>query len=71
MLASHQLTADELLRWKLGFARRAGKTVVAVETITPRPRIGIPLTFWPPKPWPEHARDLMTLGAAARRLLAR
>ncbi len=70
MLAGHQLTADELLHWKLELARRAGKTVVAVETITPRPRVGIPITFWPPKPWPDHARDLMALGAgSARRLL--
>ncbi len=70
MLAGHQLTADELLHWKMELARRAGKTVLAVETITPRPRIGIPITFWPPKPWPEHARDLMALGASsARRVL--
>ncbi|MGH8584995.1 MAG: patatin-like phospholipase family protein, partial [Gammaproteobacteria bacterium] len=65
MLAGHQLTADELLHWKIELARRAGKTVSAIETITPRPRIGIPITFWPPKPWPEHARDLMALGAAS------
>jgi len=71
LLASHQLTADELLRWKLELARRAGKTVIAVETITPRPRIGVPLTLRPPKPWPEHARDLMALGAASARRVRR
>ena len=65
MLAGHQLTADELLRWKIELARRAGKIVVTAETVSPRPRIGIPITFSPPKPWPDHARDLMALGVAS------
>lgn len=71
MMAGHQLASDELLRWKSELARRAGKVVLASETVTPRPRIGIPLTLPPPKPWPEHARDLMELGAvSARKVLA-
>jgi predicted acylesterase/phospholipase RssA len=70
MMAGHQLTADELLRWKAELARRAGKTVHTIETITPRPRFCIPLTPPPPKPWPDHARDLMEFGAvSARKLL--
>jgi NTE family protein len=67
MLAGNQLAADELLYWKLELARRAGKTVVSAETITPRPRLGPPLTLPPPKPWPEYARDFMRLGAASAR----
>ena len=70
MMAGHQLTADELLRWKAELARRAGKIVHTIETITPRPRFSIPLTPPPPKPWPDHARDLMEYGAiSARKLL--
>lgn len=67
MLAGHQLTADELLRWKLHLARERGKIVAAAETVTPRPRLGIPLTLPPPKPWPDYARDFMALGAASAR----
>ena len=70
MLAGHQLTADELLRWKLELARRFGKVVVTAETISQRPRIGIPITLPPPKPWPDYARDLMALGAASARTVA-
>lgn len=70
MLAGHQLTADELLRWKLEVARRSGKFVTTAETVTTRPRIGIPITLPPPKPWPDHARDFMTLGAASARTVA-
>lgn len=70
MLAGHQLTADELLRWKLELARRSGKFVTSAETITSRPRIGIPVTLPPPKPWPDHARDFMALGAASARTVA-
>lgn len=62
MLMGHQLTADELLRWKLELARRMGKTVVAIETVTPRPRLGLPLTAPAKKPWQEHSRDLMAMG---------
>ncbi|MEN9974645.1 MAG: hypothetical protein RLZZ282_651 [Verrucomicrobiota bacterium] len=70
MMAGHQLTADELLRWKAELARRTGKIVHSIETITPRPRFSIPLTPPPPKPWPEHAQDLMEFGAvSARKLL--
>ena len=67
MLAGHQLTADELLYWKLKLARSARKTVVSAETITPRPRLGLPLTLPPPKPWPECARSFMQFGAASAR----
>ncbi len=70
MLAGHQLTADELLRWKLELARRSGKIVVTAETISRRPRIGIPITLPPPKPWPDYARDLMALGASSARTVA-
>ncbi|MGV3533809.1 MAG: patatin-like phospholipase family protein [Chthoniobacteraceae bacterium] len=62
MMTGHQLTADELLRWKLELARRMGKTVVAIETVTQRPRLGLPLTAPATKPWQEHSRDLMAIG---------
>lgn len=65
MLAGHQLTADELLRWKLELLRRSGKTVVAIETLSERPRLGLPLSWLAPKPWPDHARDFIALGEAA------
>lgn len=65
MLAGHQLTADELLRWKLELLRRAGKKVVAIETLSERPRLGLPLSWLAPKPWPAHARDFIALGEAA------
>ena len=71
MLAGHQITADELLLWKLKLARQLGKTAATVETLTDRPRIGIPITLPPKKPWPDYSRDLMDAGAAsARRLIA-
>lgn len=65
MLAGHQITADELLRWKLELARRTGKQVFTVETLTPRPRLGLPLTLPARVPWPEQARALMTAGATS------
>jgi predicted acylesterase/phospholipase RssA len=72
ILAGHQLTADELLYWKLELARHQGKITAAEETVTPRPRLGMPLTLPPPKPWPDHARDLMEMGAAsARKIVAK
>jgi len=67
LFAASQLKADELLRWQLELARRCGKTVQAAETVTPCPRVGLPLTLPPPKPWPQHARDLMEAGAASAR----
>jgi hypothetical protein len=71
MLAGHQITADELLLWKLKLARQLGKTAVTIETLTDRPRIGIPITLPPPKPWPDYSRDLMDAGAAsAKQLIA-
>ncbi len=65
MLAGHQVTADELLHWKLKLARQTGKTAAAIETLTERPRIGLPITLPPPKPWPAYARELMAEGAAS------
>ncbi len=65
MLAGHQLASDELMRWKMELLRRAGKRVVSAETVTPRPRLGLPMSLPPPKPWPAHARDLMALGEAS------
>ena len=62
MFAGHQLAADELLRWKLELARRAGKIIVPIETITPRPRIGMPITAPARQPWPVLARELIELG---------
>ncbi len=67
MLAGHQLTADELLHWKAELARSEGRIIATAETVTPRPRLGFPLTLPPPKPWPDHAHDLMELGAASAR----
>lgn len=65
MLAGHQLAADELLYWKLELLRRAGKEVAAIETVTPRPRLGFPMSLPAPKPWPDHARDLIAAGEAS------
>lgn len=62
MFAGHQLAADELLRWKLELARRAGKSIVPIETITARPRIGMPITAPARQPWPELARNLIAIG---------
>ena len=62
MFAGHQLAADELLRWKLELARRAGKIIVPIETVTPRPRIGMPITAPARQPWPELARELIASG---------
>ena len=62
MFAGHQLAADELLRWKLELARRAGKIIVPIETITARPRIGMPITPPASQPWPELARELIEVG---------
>ena len=67
MLAGHQLTADELLHWKAELARSEGRIIATAETVTPRPRLGFPLTLPPPKPWPDHAHDLMEMGAASAR----
>ena len=64
------IAADELLRWKLELARRSGKFVATAETVSTRPRIGVPITLPPPKPWPDHARDFMALGAASARTVA-
>jgi len=64
MLAGHQLAATELLRWKIELLRRSGKIVSAVETMTPRPRMGFPMSGPAPKPWPEHARDFIAMGEA-------
>lgn len=62
MMAGHQLAGDELLRWKLELARRAGKIVVSCETTTPRPRLGLPLTWPSAKSWPEDAAELIATG---------
>jgi len=62
MLAGHQLAADEALRWKLELARRSGKKTVHCETVTMRPRIGLPLSFPAPGGWPAHARMLIAAG---------
>jgi NTE family protein len=70
ILAGHQLTADELLHWKAELARREGRVVATAETVTPRPRLGFPLTLPPPKPWPQHAQDLMEMGAVSARKVA-
>jgi NTE family protein len=70
ILAGGQLTADELLHWKAELARREGRIVATAETVTPRPRLGLPLTLPPPKPWPDHANDLMEMGAASARKVA-
>jgi NTE family protein len=72
MFAGHQLTSDELLRWKLEIARRNGKVIAAIETVTPRPRIGLPITGPARRPWPEEARALLALGErSAQTALAR
>jgi len=72
MFAGHQLTSDELLRWKLELARRNGKVIAAIETVTPRPRIGLPITGPARQPWPEEARALIALGErSAQTALAR
>ncbi len=71
LLAGHQVTADELLHWKLKLARQTGKTAAAIETLTARPRIGLPITLPPPKPWPTHAQDLMAEGATSARKVMR
>lgn len=71
MAASHQLLADELLHWKLQLAKRAGKQTTAIETVTPRPRLGLPFTLPPPKPWPDYARDLMNTGAESAKKVIR
>lgn len=72
MFAGHQLAADELLRWKLELARRAGKVIVPIETITARPRIGMPITGPARQPWPELARELIEIGErSAQTALAR
>lgn len=68
MLAGHQLTGDELLRWKLELARRMGKKITSQESRTMRPRLGIPLSWAAPKPWPAHARDLMAAGEASAKI---
>ena len=65
MFAGHQLTADELLRWKLELARRAGKITIPIETVTARPRIGLPITAPARQPWPELARALIALGESS------
>lgn len=62
MFAGHQLTADELLRWKLELARRAGKVTVPIETVTQRPRLGLPITAPARQPWPVLARGLIAMG---------
>jgi len=70
MAASHQLLADELLHWKLQLAKRAGKQTTAIETVTPRPRLGLPFTLPPPKPWPDYSRDLMNIGGESAKKAA-
>jgi len=62
IFAGHQLAADEMLRWKLELARRAGKIIVPTETITARPRLGWPITAPARQPWPELARALIACG---------
>ena len=72
MFAGHQLTSDELLRWKLELARRNGKVIAAIETVTPRPRLGLPITAPARQPWPAEARALIALGErSAQTALAR
>ncbi len=39
---SHQIICDELLRLKMDLARRAGKRLVVLRTLSPRPRLWIP-----------------------------
>ena len=71
MLAGHQLTADELLHWKLKLARHLGKTAATIETLTERPRIGLPITLPPPIPWPDYSRSLMAAGAVSAQKIIR
>ena len=63
LLAGNQVSCDEMLRWKIEAARARGKTVIAAETKTPCPRLGLPLTIPSKSPWPEQVHQLMGLGA--------
>lgn len=63
LLAGNQVGCDEMLRWKIEAARAKGKTVIAAETRTPCPRLGLPLTIPSKSPWPEQVHSLIGLGA--------
>ncbi len=52
---SHQIICDELLRLKTDLARRAGKRLVFLRTLAPRPRL------WDPA---KVGRSCVEIGAA-------